>query len=122
MTKKAFWALIVLNILVSVSNWLIYGWLPTYLREHFRLGLGVAGLSATLYPQAPAYLGLLIGGRWADQWGAVNPAGRMFVPALGYPALPPRPSSSWPRPTVAAVAVGALILFGLRQGFLWTRT
>jgi MFS family permease len=114
--QPAFWLLLVLNVLVGASNWLIYGWLPTYLREHFQLGLGKAGLSATGYLQAAAFGSVIVGGRWADRWAAVHPRGRMFVPAVGYlfaaPALYLMASTD-----TFATAIGALLLFGFGKGF-----
>jgi len=112
----AFCLLIVLNVGASVSNWLIYGWLPTYLREHFSLGLGAAGLSATGYIQIASFVGVIIGGKWADHWAAKSRRGRMYVPAIGYlfaaPALFLMASTA-----AIAVAIGAIMLFGLGKGF-----
>jgi MFS family permease len=77
-----FWVLLALNVLVGVANWGINGWLPTYLKDQFKLGLGSAGLSATAYIQTASFLGVLIGGAWADRWARKNRRGRMMVPGF----------------------------------------
>jgi len=58
--------------ILGMVNWMIYGWLPTFLKEHFTLGLGEAGLSATGYVQIGSFAGVLLGGLIADRWHQVN--------------------------------------------------
>lgn len=70
-------------VLVSISSWLLVGWLPTYFQEHFNLSQGMAGIYATTYFFAAAILGLLLGGYWADRWSHSNPRARILVPAIG---------------------------------------
>jgi len=60
--QPSFLALLSYFCLFALANWGINGWLPTYLREHFKLGLGAAGLSATGYIQLASFVGVLIGG------------------------------------------------------------
>ncbi|MDB6092830.1 MAG: major facilitator superfamily 1 [Verrucomicrobia bacterium] len=115
-SRKAFTILLLLNALVGVANWAIYGWLPTYLREHFKLGLGTAGLSATAYLQVASLAGILVGGAWADRWARTRPRGRMLVPALGYLAAAPALFVlGWSE--TLAIALGGLVLFGIGRGF-----
>ncbi|NBV86504.1 MAG: MFS transporter [Verrucomicrobia bacterium] len=44
-----FWLLMAVNVLFGMANWTLNAWLPTYLREHFHLSLGAAGMSACVY-------------------------------------------------------------------------
>ncbi|MDB6124101.1 MAG: major facilitator superfamily 1, partial [Pedosphaera sp.] len=111
-----FWILLALNALVGVANWGINGWLPTYLREHFHLGLGAAGMSATAYIQIASFLGVLIGGAWADRWSRTNPRGRAFVPAIGYCIAGPCLFLSALSDTLP-LAIAGLVVFGLGRGF-----
>ncbi|MDB6167586.1 MAG: major facilitator superfamily 1 [Verrucomicrobia bacterium] len=114
--RRDFRLLLMVSAFVSAANWTIYGWLPTYLREHFRLGLGEAGLSATAYVQVASFIGIVVGGAWADRWSRTQPRARILVPAVGYcmaaPALYLAGASD-----VLAVALGGLMLFGVGRGF-----
>nr|MBP7141913.1 MFS transporter [Opitutaceae bacterium] len=47
--------------LMGASAWAVVGWMSTYLNEQFKLGQGVAGLSATGYYQTAALAGVLVG-------------------------------------------------------------
>jgi MFS family permease len=111
-----FWILLCLNGLVGVANWGINGWLPTYLKEHFHLGLGEAGLSATGYIQVASFIGVLVGGAWADRWSRKNPRGRAFVPAIGYCVAGPCLFLSAMTNTLP-VAIAGLMVFGMGRGF-----
>lgn len=115
-SQPAFLLLLLLNALVSIANWGINGWLPTYLKEHFGLGLGAAGMSATGYIQVASFCGVLVGGAWADYWSRENSRGRAFVPAIGYLIAAPclffaaNTNLFWG-------AILGLIVFGLGRGF-----
>jgi predicted MFS family arabinose efflux permease len=116
-----YWILLTGFLLLGITTWLIYGWLPTYLREHFHLWIGAAGLSATGYVQAASVVGVLAGGRWADRWAGTNRRGRMYVAALGCMIAAPglflmADTDSFP------VGIGALLLLGLGIGFYTTNT
>jgi MFS family permease len=111
-----FWILLALNALVGVANWGINGWLPTYLKDQFHLGLGSAGLSATAYIQIASFIGVLVGGAWADRWARRNRRGRMVVPAIGYIIAGPCLFLSATAGTLAPALAG-LIVFGLSRGF-----
>ncbi len=114
--QGSFWLLLSYFSLLAVAYWAIYGWLPTYLGEHFKLGQGTAGLSATAYLQTASFAGILAGGFWADRWSRCNLRGRIFVPLLGFcaagPALFLAASTD-----VLRLAVGGLIVFGMARGF-----
>jgi predicted MFS family arabinose efflux permease len=74
---------------VSVANWLVYTWLPTFLHERFHMNLAEAGFSATFYVQAASYAGILVGGVLSDRWAARTQRGRIFTQALGLSAAAP---------------------------------
>ena len=114
--QPAFLVLLAINALVGVANWGINGWLPTYLKEHFQLGLGSAGLSATGYIQVASFFGVLLGGVWADTWSKTQSAARAWVPAIGYciaaPCLFLTASTD-----VFVIAIVGMVFFGLGRGF-----
>lgn len=58
-------------------------WMPTYLHEKFGLSLANAGFSSMFYHFAPAFLGVLIGGRLADRLAVRRPTIRFEANALG---------------------------------------
>jgi MFS family permease len=70
-------------------SWVLIGWLPTYFREHFNLSQSLAGLYATAYPSIAGFIGVLIGGAWADRWSRTNIRARIFVPVIGLCAASP---------------------------------
>lgn len=70
--------------ILGMVNWMIYGWLPTFFKEHFMLGLGKAGLSATGYVQIGSFAGVLLGGAIADRWYQSNKCARMYIVILGF--------------------------------------
>jgi len=114
--QGSFWSLLGYFCLISMAYWAIYGWLPTYLGEHFKLGQGSAGLNATAYVQTAGFAGLLLGGAWADRWSRTRLRARLLVPCLGFcvagPALFVTASTN-----ALAVAVAGLIVFGIARGF-----
>jgi MFS family permease len=119
--RPSFLALLSYFSLFALANWGINGWLPTYLREHFRLGEGKAGLSATGYIQVASFVGVLIGGWWSDRWVARNPRGRLYVPCIGFcvggPFLFLMASTD-----AFTIAVLGMLIYGLGRGFSDTST
>lgn len=114
--QPSFWVLMAINALVGVANWGIYGWLPTYLKEHFSLGLGAAGMTATGYIQVASFVGVLAGGIWADRWSATQPRARAYVPAIGYCVVAPCLFLAMST-DLLPLAIGGLVVFGLGRGF-----
>ena len=102
--------------LLGLSGWVVVGWMPTYLNEHFHLSQGKAGLSATGYLHVAALLGVLIGGVWADRWSRRNERGRVLVPLVGIlvaaPAILLVSTIDW-----LPLALAGLIFFGLSKAF-----
>ena len=112
----AFLMLFAISALVGVANWGIYGWLPTYFREHFKLGLGAAGITATGYIQVASFVGGLAGGIWADRWSRTQPNARALVPAIGYCVVGPCLFFSITS-ELLPLAVGGLMIYGIGRGF-----
>ena len=114
--EGSFWALLAYFCLLSIANWAIYGWLPTYMGQQFKLGQGAAGMSATAYIQVASFVGVLVGGAWADRWCRSNLRGRVFVPLIGFCAAAPALYLS-ASTSALVLAVAGLIVFGLARGF-----
>jgi MFS transporter, Spinster family, sphingosine-1-phosphate transporter len=114
--RASFAALLSYFGLLSLAYWAIYGWLPTYLGGQFQLGQGAAGMSATFYLQTASFVGIMLGGVWADRWSRSNLRGRLYLPLIGFclagPALFLTAST-----TILNVAVAGLIVFGMARGF-----
>lgn len=115
--QPAFLILLLVSALVGVANWGINGWLPTYMKDHFHLGLGAAGMTATFYIQVASFIGVLVGGVWADRWSRTQPRARALVPAIGFCVVGP-----WLFFGIGSdalvIAVAALVVYGLGRGFL----
>ncbi|WP_414663942.1 MFS transporter [Horticoccus sp. 23ND18S-11] len=135
--SRSYGVLMVYIGLAGMAFWLINGWLPTYLQENFagwrpggalarvlpsawiekmELTRGTAGLWATVPVQVASFLGILVGGVWADRWGRTNPRSRMLIPALGFCCAGPcllllAKTSSF------SLALVAMTIFGLGRGF-----
>lgn len=111
-----FYMLLLLNALVGAANWVISGWLPTYLKEHFDLSLGEAGLSATGYIQFAAFAGVICGGWWADRWSRVNPNARARVSAIGFCVAGPCLFLSAASGTLP-LALAGFMMYSVARGF-----
>jgi MFS family permease len=111
----AFLALFVVNLLVGVVNWAVYGWLPTFMRDRFQLGLGAAGLSATGYIQAASFAGVIVAGAVADRWSRSSRKAPALTAAFGLivggPFLFAAASVS-----ALPLAIMGLVIFGLGRG------
>jgi nitrate/nitrite transporter NarK len=114
--KKSFNILLLFFCVYGMVTWLIYGWLPTFLKDHFHLNLGEAGLSATGYIQIGAFVGVILGGILADRWSEFNIRGRIYVVVIGFtfgaPFLFLMAST-----LVFVIAILAMLIFGIAKGF-----
>ena len=45
---------------------------------------GAAGSTARGYIQVASFVGVLLGGLWADRWSSTLPRARALVPAIGF--------------------------------------
>lgn len=113
--QRAFVLLMCVNILIGMVNWAMYGWLPTYLKEHFHLGMGAAGISATTFLQAAAFAGVFVGGWWADRWSRTLRDARRLAPALVFLAAGPATFAAASTPLLP-IAIAGLICYGLSRG------
>lgn len=113
---SSYWVLIIYNGAIGMAFWLIYSWLPTYIKEQFGLRLGEAGISATGFIQIASFIGVILGGSVADRWSAVNVRGRVFIPVIGFtlgcPFLFLMASTD-----IFGIAIAGMIGFGLARGF-----
>lgn len=115
-TKASFFILLIYFAVLGVVNWLVYGWLPTFLKDHFHLKLGEAGISATGYIQIGSFIGVILGGILADRWTRKNNRGRLYMIIIGFtlgaPFLFLMAST-----TIFSIAIVAMLIFGLARGF-----
>ena len=102
--------------LLGVAAWMVIGWMPTYLQEHFQLPQGRAGLIATVYVNAASLLGLVVGGVWSDRWSRTQRRACIWVTAIGLalavPAIVVVATTS-----VLPVAIAGLVVYGLMIAF-----
>jgi len=113
--ERSFLLLLFYFSILGTANWLVYGWLPTFLKEHFHLNLGEAGISATGYIQIGSFVGVILGGYFADKWFLKNKRSRVFMIIIGFTVGAPflfLMSSA----TVFAIAIIAMFFFGIARG------
>ena len=112
----SFYIILIYFAVLGMANWFVNGWLPTFLKEHFHLNLGEAGISATGYMQVGSFIGVIVGGIIADRWVQKNPKGRVNVMIIGFaigaPFLFIMASTQ-----VFILAIVAMLIFGLARGF-----
>ncbi len=102
--------------LLGVAGWMVIGWMPTYVQEHFHLPQGKAGLIATLYVNIASLFGLIIGGAWADRWSRTNRRACIYVTSIGlFIAVPAILVVS--NTSLLPLAIGALVIYGLTIAF-----
>ena len=115
-SERSFYILLFYFSILGMVNWLVYGWLPTFFKDHFNLALGEAGISATSYIQVGSFIGVIIGGILADRWSRKNEKGRLYMVVVGFmlgaPFLFLMASTD-----VFAIAIVAMLIFGLARGF-----
>jgi MFS family permease len=116
LSEKSFLVLLFYFCMLGIVNWMIYGWLPTFLKEHFTLGLGKAGLSATGYVQIGSFAGVVLGGsNCRPLVSRTNKRSSLYMIVIGFtlggPFLFLMASTH-----VFAIAIGAMIVYGLARG------
>jgi len=82
-SRRSFIIVLACVTLADAVGMTMEGWLPTYMKEHFRIGQSAAGFSATGYRHAADIIGLLLGGAWSTRWGRTNARSCILVPAIG---------------------------------------
>jgi predicted MFS family arabinose efflux permease len=101
---------------VAVANWLVYTWLPLYLYERFQMSLSTAGFTATVYIQSASFVGIVLGGWFADRWSAKTARGRIYTQIFGVLLASPF-LFLLGYTNSRLILVVALILFGAGRGF-----
>jgi MFS family permease len=97
--------------------WMIYAWLPDYLRSKFHLDLAGSGLHATLTLQVGSACGLLSGGWLGDRLVRVRAPGRCYVVAAGLLVAAPLAPAIFAAPTIPLVQLAAAG-FGFFSGLM----
>lgn len=97
--------------------WLLYGWLPTFLREKFDLTQAEAAFNATIYLQATTAVGLIGGGVLADVLYRRTKASRLWLMSAGLVLCAPCLHYLGSSDTLAATRFAAAG-FGLFSGLL----
>src|SRR6185369_1609338 len=67
LTNLSFILLVLYFTLPALAGWIIRDWMPAILKQQFHIGQGKAGVAATLYLQAAAIVGAVVGGWLADR-------------------------------------------------------
>lgn len=116
LTNVSFILLVLYFTLPALAGWVVRDWMPAILKQQFQIGQGQAGVAATLYWQAAAIVGALVGGWLADRWMRRHERGRIFVSALGMSLIVPAIFGVGNAGSLG-VAVAFLIVFGLGWGF-----
>jgi MFS transporter, Spinster family, sphingosine-1-phosphate transporter len=115
----SFVLLVLYFTLPALAGWVVRDWMPAILQNRYNISQGQAGVSATLYWQAAAIVGAVIGGWLADRWMQQNQRGRIYVSALGMCLIVPAIFGVGNAPSLT-LAVAFLMLFGLGWGFFDT--
>jgi sugar phosphate permease len=116
LTDPGFLLMVVYNCVLGVVAWSVVGWMPTYMKEHFSLTQGAAGMYTTLCANIAALLGLVVGGKWADRWSRRNERARILVPMIGLFLAAPGVLLVIKAPVLALALVG-LSLYGFFRYF-----
>ncbi len=111
----SFLLLVVYFTLPAMAGWVMKDWMPALLKEWFKLGQGMAGVSAALYVNLASLVGVYLGGWLADRWMTKSNRGRIYASAVGMFLMIPALLGVGNSPTLI-VAIGFLALFGLGWG------
>ncbi|VTR99905.1 MFS transporter [Tuwongella immobilis] len=112
----SFLLLVLYFTLPAMAGWVVRDWMPKIFKDRYQLGQGFAGVTATLYWQIAAIIGVIVGGYLADRAMQRNIRGRIWISAIGMAMIVPAIFGVGFAPTVL-VAVLFLVLFGLGWGF-----
>jgi MFS family permease len=107
--------------LQGAVSWVIIAWMPTVMREQFKMGQGTAGISVLACLYVAQTFGLLAGGYWSDRWSLVNPRARIMIPAVAIMLTAPVfLLTGWFQHS--AYTMLSLGMYGLAMGFLGANT
>ena len=76
---RTYWLLCVVFPVFVFGLWLLYGWLPNFLKEKFALNLADAAFNATVFLQGATLVGMLSGGVLADVLYRRTKAARLWL-------------------------------------------
>lgn len=116
LTNKFFILLVLYFTLPGLAGWVVKDWMPAILKDQFGIGQGKAGVSATLYVNIAALIGVVVGGILADRWMRRSNRGRIYTSAIGMSLLIPALFGVGNASTLL-IAVSFLALFGIGWGF-----
>uniref|UniRef100_UPI003782EB13 MFS transporter n=1 Tax=Prosthecobacter sp. TaxID=1965333 RepID=UPI003782EB13 len=119
LTNRNFILLVMYFTLPALAAWVVRDWMPAILQKAFNISQGKAGVSASLYWQGAALLSAILGGWLADRWMRKSERGRIHVSAIGMMLIVPAMFGVGNAPALNsfALAIAALILFGVGWGF-----
>ena len=100
--------------LLGITGWAFIGWMPAYLSEHFNLAQGNSGLIATGFFSIGSFIGMIVGGAWADRWSRTRAAARIWVGIIGLCVCVPS-VLLFASTNVLGVAMAGIVVFGLTQ-------
>ena len=116
LTNGSFILLVIYFTLPAMAGWVVKDWMPAILKTQFNIGQGKAGVSATLYVNIAALIGVIVGGWLADKWMRRTMRGRIYVSAIGMACIIPALFGVGNASTLT-IAVAFLMLFGIGWGF-----
>jgi MFS transporter, Spinster family, sphingosine-1-phosphate transporter len=105
-------------MLMGIGNWSLVNWLPLYFNETFGMALGRAALFGTVFLQAGATLGVVLGGAASDAVARGRTSVRMLLFGIFYLAAAPAllVFLTTPGPyLIGAAVLGFAILRGMGQ-------
>lgn len=114
--KTEFWLLFLFWGTLGAVGWLMVGWLPTYLKEHFNLSQTIAGVYATGYLYPLSMIGVVLGGLLASAWSKRNVKACIWVPFIGLCIAAPAVFVAGSVNTLS-IAVGGFMAYALTRYF-----
>jgi len=85
----SFWVILFYFAAPSFPGWATKNWLPTLFSESLHIDMSVAGPLSTFTIAASSFVGVLLGGLWADRWITKNVRGRIYTGAIGLTLMIP---------------------------------
>ena len=116
-----YYYLVACQAVQGAVSWIIIGWVPTLLREQFKLGQGAAGFSSLGFLYGSQTVGLLIGGFWSDRLSVKNPRARIIIPAVAVIVTAPAFFLTGWFPSMF-FSLLSLSMWGLAMGFFGANT
>jgi predicted MFS family arabinose efflux permease len=114
---RTFLLLFVVFPIFVFGLWLLYGWLPTFLKEKFALNQADAAFNATIFLQLTTAVGLLGGGVLADKLYRRTKASRLWLMTASFILCAPCLHFLGSSDTLSVTRIAAAS-FGLFSGLL----